>query len=283
MVGGGTKPAGAHNHMIGRMPWRMGWLQYFVVVFAVLCSPMDSAESSSPELMWSRMPATDATISSTNMWENVRDMNMTVRLDNEAEVLVSYTVSVMAASATGGAIPGSSFFNTGVSLSSGQRSFLQLRLLLNDLPYRQSSSHASPSFSMEAAIDTLSGHAAVALGPGAHSVQLQWKMSGDGVSSWSSRPSAADGYISGRTMVATARHRYMWHTHADSLARIDQEGSWEDMPGASLSFVLQDTTTLRFLYSMTVRSDAVDVNEGSQYAPPRSHSEAAADAAVTPN
>ena len=183
---------------------------------------------------------------------------------NEAEVLVSYAVTVMAVKATGGGIPGSSFFNTGVSLNSGQRSFLQIRLLVNGLPYGQSSAHASPNFALAAVSDTLSGHAAVALGPGAHSVQLQWKKTGDGVSSWSSRPSDADGYLSGRTIVATARHRYLWHTHADSLARIEKEGSWAEVPGQTLKFVLQEATTLRFLYSMTVRSDQVDTLEAGE-------------------
>ena len=216
----------------------------------------------SPELMWSCMPTSDAVLTTSNIWEDVRDMNLTVRLDNEAELLASYFITVVADRAPDRKIPGSDFFSAGVSLSSAQRSFLQLRLVVNNLPYRQSSSHASPGFALEATSDSLSGHAAVSLGPGAHSIQLQWKKSGDGVDMWSSRPTTADGYVSGRTIVATARHRYLWHTHADEPVRIETEGVWADVPGAALKFVLQETTSLRFLYSMTLRSDQVETLPG---------------------
>ena len=99
-------------------------------------------------------------------------------------------------------------------------------------------------------------------GPGAHDVQLQWKKVGSGVATWSSRPSIADGFAGGRTVVVTARHRYIWHSHADSIARIDAEGSWTDVPDTSLEFTLPEVASLRFLYSMTVRSDQIDGQNG---------------------
>ena len=53
-----------------------------------------------------------------------------------------------------------------------------------------------------------------------------------------------------------------WHTHADEPVRIETEGVWADVPGAALKFVLQETTSLRFLYSMTLRSDQVETLPG---------------------
>lgn len=215
------------------------------------------------DLMWSAQPLSEATLHAEGVWEPVKDTNITLQLNNEAEVLVSYSLATTAERRSSGVAAGSDLFASGLSLSgAGQRNFLQARLLINGVPYRQSSSHASPGLSMESNSDTLTGHAAVNLGPGAHDVQLQWKKLGAGVAAWGSRPSVADGFAGGRSIVVTARHRYIWHTHADSIARIDAEGSWVDVPGTSLDFTLPDSSSLRFLYSMTVRSDQVDGQNG---------------------
>ena len=223
------------------------------------------AASVTPDLMWSARPLSEATIQESNSWMPVRDTNLTMRLENEAEVVISYAIAVLASRGRAGA--GLDYFsNQGTSLAGGQRDFLQLRLVVNGVPYRQSSSHCSPGFSLQTAADMLSGHAAVALGPGSHDVVLQWKKVGDGVSSWSNRPSMADGHTSARSIVVTARHRYLWHTHAESVARIEEEGSWIEVPGMSVDFELQTITSLRFLYSMTVRSDQLDTPQ-SKFAP----------------
>lgn len=216
------------------------------------------------DLMWSAQPLSEATLQTNGLWEPVKDTNITLQLDNEAEVLVSYFLSTIAMRRSGGGVvAGSELFSSGLSLSgSGQRNFLQTRLLINGVPYRQSSAHTSPGLSVESNSDTLTGHAAVNLGPGAHDVQLQWKKVGSGVATWSSRPSIADGFAGGRTVVVTARHRYIWHSHADSIARIDAEGSWTDVPDTSLEFTLPEVASLRFLYSMTVRSDQIDGQNG---------------------
>jgi hypothetical protein len=218
-----------------------------------------------PDLMWSARPLCEATIRSDGVWEDVVETNVTLHLENLAEVLVSYTLTATALRQQAALLGGSDFFSSDISLSGvGQRNFLQLRLVINGSPYRQSSSHASPGLSLEANTNTLSGHVAVQLEEGAHDVRLQWKKIGTGVSSWGSSPRAADGFTSGRTLVVTARHRYMWHTHGDTLARVDTEGSWFDVPDTALRFTLTDDSTLRFLYSMTVRSDQVDVETGTR-------------------
>ena len=220
----------------------------------------------SADLMWSSRPLNEATIRVDGAWEDVPGTNVTVNLEVASDVLVSYGLTATAvrrASAANALGGGSDFYSSSVALlGAGQRNFLQARVTIDGAPFRQSSSHMSPGLSLEANTDTLTGHAAVLLDAGTHDVRLQWKKTGQGVSSWASRPSAADGFTSGRSLVVTGRHEYMWHTHADSVARIDTDGAWENMTDSSLTFTLPTAASLRFLYSMSVRSDQVDVESG---------------------
>ena len=77
------------------------------------------------------------------------------------------------------------------------------------------------------------------------------------MTSWSSRPSIADGFAGGRAVTVTAGHQYLWKATPQTLARVGEEGSWRDVPGMSVEVQLKEAATLRFLYSMTVRSDQV--------------------------
>ena len=48
------------------------------------------------DLMWSAQPLSEATLQTNGLWEPVKDTNITLQLDNEAEVLVSYFLSTIA-------------------------------------------------------------------------------------------------------------------------------------------------------------------------------------------
>jgi hypothetical protein len=224
------------------------------------------AESDWPaaNLMWSARPLSEASIHSDGVWEDMADSNVTVHLEREAEVLASYALTATGFRRQATAPLGANdFFSSSIALSGvGQRNFLQLRISVNGVPYRQSSAHLSPGLSFEANTDSLSGHLAVTLPAGAHDVRLQWKKVGPGVSLWTSRPTLADGFTSGRSLVVTARHKHLWHTHGEAAAHLDAEGAWEDVGGTALNFTLDAASTLRLLYSMTVRSDTVDFEKG---------------------
>ena len=43
------------------------------------------------DLMWSAQPLSEATLHAEGVWEPVKDTNITLQLNNEAEVLVSYS------------------------------------------------------------------------------------------------------------------------------------------------------------------------------------------------
>ncbi|CAM9134032.1 unnamed protein product [Discosporangium mesarthrocarpum] len=153
-------------------------------------------------LMWSARPLTDCRLDESGVWINIPDTSLTVVLENEASILVSYSMVVNAAQSQ---VPGSSFL-TDQQHNGGNRDVLQIRLLVNGVPLRQSSSHTSAAGSYETFVDTLGGHVVTELGPGNHTVGLQWKKSAGGtVTSWSTRPSSHDGHTSGRSVVVTAQ------------------------------------------------------------------------------
>lgn len=233
--------------------WSRMWL--------LVCLSMSIVRAAGPlDLMWSSRPLSDTSIRSQKAWEDVQGTNLTLQLEGEAEVLFSYYMMVQS---TGTAqTSGSDFLNSGVSTTGGLSDFLQLRLVVNGIPYRQSSSHVSPGLALGYSQELLSGHAVISLGSGSHDVQLQWKKVGTQVTSWSSRPSLADGHISSRSITATARHKFLRHTHSDVFTLITQEGSWHNVSGMALTFTLEEPTSLSFLYSMTVRSDHVDHEPG---------------------
>lgn len=249
-------------------------LVIFALAWLASLQSSDSAiaESDWPvaNLMWSARPLSEASIRSDGVWEDVADSNVTVHLERDAEVLASYALTATSFRRQSASPLGlSDFYSSSIALSGvGQRNFLQLRISVNGLPYRQSSAHLSPGLSFEANTDSLSGHVALALAAGAHDIRLQWKKMGPGVNYWTSRPSLADGFTSGRSLVVTARHKYLWHTHGESMASLDVEGTWEDVGGTSLNFTLDHASTLRLLYSMTVRSDTVDSEKGTTVMPP---------------
>ncbi|CAM9116455.1 unnamed protein product, partial [Choristocarpus tenellus] len=116
---------------------------------------------------------------------------------------------------------------------------VKVRLVVNSIPFRQSASHASTAGPYEAFVSTVGGHLVTDLGPGNHTIGLEWKKSVGGVvRSWSNRPSESDGHASGRSIVVTAQHRYMWHKAAKTDARISQTGLWEDVPEMTMVFTL---------------------------------------------
>lgn len=210
--------------------------------------------------MWSAKPLSDAVLTSDAVWEDVFQTNVTLSLETQSEVLASYALTAVATRRPYNVIGASDFYSS--STGASQRNFLQIRLIIDGVPFRQSSSHASPGLTLETNIEVLSGYAAVRLDPGLHEFRLQWKKIGPGVSSWASRPSIGDGFMSGRSLAITSRHSSMWYSSAESTAVINSDGVWLNLQDSSLAINLTRAGPVRFLYTMTVRSDQAEVEQG---------------------
>ncbi|CAM9343751.1 unnamed protein product, partial [Hapterophycus canaliculatus] len=133
---------------------------------------------------------------------------------------------------------------------------------------RQSAASTSPAGPYESYVDTLGGHLAVEFGQGNHSVGLQWKKTSGGiVSSWSNRPSSHDGFATGRSIVVTAQHRYIWYSTAGNTdVRINETETWNEIPGLRLNLELPEPVSIRILYSISVMPDQDFTSGASQAA-----------------
>jgi hypothetical protein len=134
---------------------------------------------------------TEATIQITNLWSNVEDTSLTISIDNELTLYISYAISVVANKAHR---PGGDFL--GQPTDYGSFDFLGTRIVIDGVPYRQSGSHISPDSSLEATTGSLAGSVVAELNPGTHTISLQWKKWGDSVRAWTSKPSLLEGYSS---------------------------------------------------------------------------------------
>ena len=158
-----------------------------------------------PGLMWSVQPHETSILTTEGVWLDVDNTAVTFLLDNEAVIMVSYSLAAMSSKAFHA---GGDFLNDN-QVQSGARDFIGCRLTVDGVPYRQSGSHISPAGSLESSIGTLEGYLVTELGPGTHTIALQWRKWGSYVRSWSNRPNFEDGQVSGRSITVTAHHRFV--------------------------------------------------------------------------
>ena len=175
-------------------------------------------------------------------------------LPNEMPLLIQYDMSCTAFKPE----TATNDFILDEDMSLGQKDFLQMRVVVDGIPFRQSASHAQPSSSLESVTRHLKGTVVVTLGAGPHTIELQWKKRGTFVTSWNNIPSLHDGFSTGRILSATAQHRYMWHNEVTSDDYITTNGTWVDVKDTELTFTLAEPASLRFLYSMSVKPDYVN-------------------------
>ena len=208
-------------------------------------SVVPSVDSEVGELTWSSSPSERATIKKTGKWYDLPDNSLTFMLTRESHVVIKYLMVVVA----------NQHYRPGVVSTSGLDSdFLGARLMLDGMPYRQSGSHASPLSALEASSRTMSGYIVSRLGAGSHTVSLQWRKWGSQVASWTVNPSFRDGFVTGRALTVSSRHRYLWFAQPLSIARtVVSSDKWHTVRDMEITFNLPREWTLRFAYSLQVR------------------------------
>jgi hypothetical protein len=153
--------------------------------------------------MWSVQPPATAILTTEGSWQDVKDTSVVVPLNNEAVVMISYSLVALSSKKFHA---GGDFINDNQK-NSGAKDFIGCRLMVDGTPYRQSGSHISPAGSLESSTGILDGYLLAELGPGNHTITLQWRKWGSFVRSWSNRPNFGDGHVSGRSITVTAHHR----------------------------------------------------------------------------
>ncbi len=214
-------------------------------------------------MMWSSRPMTPAELKVGDSgvfdgsWSTVIDTSVVFELKDSRAIFLSYYMVVTANVRE--PKPGSPFLQSPVNLVGRER--IQVRLSVDGIPFRESASSASPASPYAIYTTTLDGNLLIPnLGPGNHTVLLQWKATGGErgsgdrwVLSWSNIPSAEDGFMAGRAIVVTAQHNYAWSRVGELEARISHLGVWKDVPDLYLNLSLPEPCMLRILYHVGVQ------------------------------
>ena len=210
-----------------------------------------STSSEEGELSWSLSPSHRASITEEGKWLDLPNNNLTFTLTRESHVVIKYLMVVVANQRHHS---GGDFLKGGAATVRVDNDFLGARLLLDGMPYRQSGSHAAPLSTMEVSTRQMSGYIVSRLGAGSHTVSLQWRKWGTQVGSWTVSPTFRDGFVAGRALTVTSRHRYLWFAQPLSVARtVVASDKWHTVRDMEITFNLPRDWTLRFAYSLQVR------------------------------
>lgn len=165
--------------------------------FTLLQSSLLVVLASAGTTVWQASPLSPASVTSVNAWEDVAGTSVNVSVADTQACLVDYYITVTGT------------WNRPLGMGEGspsvRQNFVQLRVVVDGAPLRESSSHASPGTVLpcltvrgegqgvccpaaktnpptaqpdhvyEVTTDVLSGHAVVSLTPGSHLFRLQWK------------------------------------------------------------------------------------------------------------
>ncbi|EEY69230.1 uncharacterized protein PITG_05441 [Phytophthora infestans T30-4] len=212
------------------------WLPWTISIIA--------AQSASPKLMWCASPLTPAVLESPiDKWVDVPDTSVTVELQNEAVVMMSYDVSVSHVT---------DIKSEGVQVA--ELSELSFRVAVDGTPYRQS---ATTVDDREPLIVVASGFLVLEIPQGHHSVKLQWRKRGTRVLKWAVTSDILDGFAGGRSLTVSAQHRFIWYKQPTTTVSLLSVNKWEAVSGMSVNFRLSEPATIRFFYQLPVRPELV--------------------------
>jgi len=244
--------------MGGSSRYFFDWKSLLQLCFALFLATSSAGLVGDHHLLWSSQPLSEASISVAGQWEDVADTSISLSLPGDAQVFVSYNIPIRG-------IWSLNHQPTDIgSRFSGRQDILQVRVSIDGIPMRQSASHVSvgsQSGGNDSLVTSLRGHTVAELRNGSHVMNLQWKKTGHRLSSWRSKPSAGDGFVSGRVMVANARHKYLWSLESVEDDKLTLSNAWVDMKDCKLSFFLDSVASLRFTYSVMVRPEIVESND----------------------
>ena len=233
-------------------------------------SSIDGLCTSRP-LMYTISPQSTATINTTDRWLDAEDMVLHVNISDIATTMIVTYSMVVRAEIPRNENDGDLMIHS--NSERGHGDFLGARLVVDNLPYRQSGSHLSPlrlddRSSTHHGVSELVGRLVIRdVSPGSHEIRVQWKKWGRFVRSWTSDPNiVAPGYCTSRNIFASVYHRDVQFAQPTSLARLYRTEVWEDVSGMSLEIDVDDTTSSSFWrleYALHVRPSSVPTSVSS--------------------
>ena len=127
---------------------------------------------------------------------------------------------------------------------------LQIRCVVDDVPFRESSSYASLTRNSAATeteyTQSLSGLFAAELLSGHHIISLQWRKLGTHITEWSSNP-----LLQPFSFVVSTSSDYVWFPQESSDMTIQQSNVWENLTQL-FTFDVKKASTVQMDYSVTL-------------------------------
>lgn len=197
--------------------------------------------------IWYRNGVQDAIItSSSSTWVTMPDAPLSFTLAKETSVTIGYSVNVIPQLAS--------------IIKDKRLEYLSTRIAIDGVGYMEGLDSYSTS-SWNPSPTTLRGLYSFKLGPGHHSIELQWKKVGNVFRSWSSSPSYLDGYASSRNLfVILDKYNLAPHLvpseHQRTVLRtassVVDRNKWQNVPSSTMTFELVKQSAVIITYSLPV-------------------------------
>lgn len=173
-------------------------------------------------------------------WENIPGYGMNITLPrNNSQVVLSYEIMVEG-------LRGQEIRPIPIE---GGADTLQVRCLVDGMPYRYSSSMAS-TYDVDGRIFShLSAVFVANLSANSHQISLQWKKIGDNIKKWVVSTSAVN---AGYSMVAQADFASVNYVHESSDAYLYETDTWKNL-SRNMTFSLVEDSSVTLSYSVTLQ------------------------------
>jgi hypothetical protein len=193
------------------------------------------------------------TISSPNMWQNIENASMTLRLDYDNAVLIRYSVM----------IEGLKTIDLNPLPRENRKDTLQIRCLIDNTPYRSSSSYLSTYATDDFFVKELSGVFAANLSATSHIILLQWKKTGNQINTFRiAVPSNSLSY----SLSAVVDYHQLWFDSEFSNSILNVNSVWKGLSNP-LHFIVEDRNSSNMLlgYSVNVQPQLASfIKDGRQ-------------------
>ena len=200
---------------------------------------LGTADFSKHGQYWSGSSNNTASISTTGKWQDVESANMSVQLDYQNSLLISYNII----------IEGLKTLSLNPFPRENLKDTLQIRCLVDNVPYRSSSSYITTYITEERFVRELSGVFVANLSANSHTIALQWKKIGNQISKWRIAPSLNTLSYS---LSAIADHDKLWYNQETSSSILSVTGIWKALTDIAY-FTLDEGANIVVGYSATVQ------------------------------
>ena len=219
--------------------WIKGTLGFYALMVIVLLINVIQVTSTNAVSFWSAYPHPDLQISNNGVWETMEGTAFNVTINIEKYIVISYDA----------VLEGLRHINANPLPREGNSDTIQVRCLINGVPYRPSSTFSS-TFGVEAkASAKLSNLFVVNLSPKVHEIKLQWKKYGTNIEKWIVSNNAENVAFS---FFAYSNFKQIYYFHEQEDKYLTASGLWKPLSN-NMTLDLARDSFVTISYSLTVQ------------------------------